>query len=100
MGVLVEELLLLARLDEGRALDREPVDLTRLAADAVADAKIVEPGRDVSLEQTGPVVVPGDESRLRQVATNLVVNALRHAGDAGPRPGAHERRPTAAPCSR
>ena len=81
MGLLVEELLLLARLDEGRALDREPVDLTRLAADAVADAKIVEPGRDVSLEQTGPVVVPGDESRLRQVATNLVVNALRHAGD-------------------
>ncbi len=82
MGVLVEELLLLARLDEDRALDREPVDLTRLAADAVADAKIVAPGRDVALEQTGPVVVSGDESRLRQVATNLVMNALRHAGDA------------------
>jgi two-component system OmpR family sensor kinase len=69
-------------LDEDRALDREPVDLTRLAADAVADAKIVAPGRDVTLEQTGPVVVSGDESRLRQVATNLVMNALRHAGDA------------------
>jgi two-component system OmpR family sensor kinase len=81
MGVLVEELLLLARLDEGRALEREPVDLTRLAADAVTDAKIVAPGREVSLEQTGPVVVSGDESRLRQVVTNLVVNALRHAGD-------------------
>ncbi len=80
MGVLVEELLLLARLDEGRPLERAPVDLTRLAADAVADAKIVAPGRDVSLEQSGPVVVSGDESRLRQVATNLVVNALRHAG--------------------
>jgi two-component system OmpR family sensor kinase len=47
----------------------------------VADARIVAPGRDVSLEQTGPVVVSGDESRLRQVVTNLVVNALRHAGD-------------------
>jgi two-component system OmpR family sensor kinase len=81
MGVLVEELLLLARLDEGRVLDREPVDLTQLAADAVADARIVAPGRDVSLEQSGPVVVSGDESRLRQVVTNLVVNALRHAGD-------------------
>jgi two-component system, OmpR family, sensor kinase len=80
MGVLVEDLLLLARLDEGRALEREPVDLTHLAADAVADARIVAPGRDVSLVQTGPVVVSGDESRLRQVVTNLVVNALRHAG--------------------
>ena len=48
MGVLVEDLLLLARLDEGRALDRAPVDLTQLAADAVADARIVEPDRDVS----------------------------------------------------
>ena len=84
MGVLVEELLLLARLDEGRALDREPVDLTRLAADAVADARIMAPGHDVSLRQEGPVVVAGDESRLRQVVTNLVVNALGHAGD-----GAH-----------
>ena len=81
MGALVEELLLLARLDEGRALDREPVDITRLAADAVADARIMVPGRDVSLKQEGPVVVAGDESRLRQVVTNLVVNALRHGGD-------------------
>ena len=99
MGVLVEELLLLARLDEGRALEREPVDLTGLAADAVADAKIVEPGRDVALEQTGPVVVPGDESRLRQVATNLVVNALRHAGDEA-RVRCAPVSPTAGPCSR
>jgi len=80
MGVLVEDLLLLARLDEGRALDRAPVDLTQLAADAVADARIVEPEREVALEQSGPVVVSGDESRLRQVVANLVVNAQRHAG--------------------
>ena len=80
MGVLVEDLLLLARLDEGRALDRAPVDLTQLAADAVADARIVEPSREVTLEQSGPVVVSGDESRLRQIVANLVVNAQRHAG--------------------
>jgi two-component system OmpR family sensor kinase len=80
MGVLVEDLLLLARLDEGRPLDRAPVDLTQLAADAVADARIVEPERDITLEQSGPVVVSGDESRLRQVVANLVVNALHHAG--------------------
>ncbi len=80
MGVLVEELLLLARLDEGRSLELEPVDLTQVAADAVADARIVLPGRDVELAQTGPVGVRGDDSRLRQVVTNLVMNALQHAG--------------------
>ncbi len=80
MGVLVEDLLLLARLDEGRVLDRRPVDLTQLAADAAADARIVAPGRDLSVEQTGPVTVAGDESRLRQVLGNLVTNALRHGG--------------------
>jgi two-component system OmpR family sensor kinase len=80
MGVLVEELLLLARLDEGRSLEREPVDLTQVAADAVADARILAPDRDVELEQTGPVGVLGDDSRLRQVVTNLVMNALQHAG--------------------
>ncbi len=80
MGILVEDLLLLARLDEGRALDREPVDLTQLAADAVADARILEPGRDITLAQGDSIVVLGDESRLRQVFTNLVVNALRHGG--------------------
>ena len=81
MGILVEDLLLLARLDEGRALDREPVDLTQLAADAVADARILEPGRDIALAQGESIVVLGDESRLRQVFTNLVVNALRHGGE-------------------
>jgi len=80
MGVLVEELLLLARLDEGRSLEREPVDLTQVAADVVADARLLAPDRDVELEQTGSVGVLGDDSRLRQVVTNLVMNALQHAG--------------------
>ena len=80
MGVLVEELLLLARLDEGRPLKREPVDLAQVAADAVADARITDPGRAIDLAATDPVVLQGDEVRLRQVAANLVMNALTHAG--------------------
>jgi two-component system, OmpR family, sensor kinase len=80
MGVLVEELLLLARLDEGRPLERAPVDLARVAADAVADARITDPGRSISCDAPVPVVVIGDDPRLRQVATNLVTNAVRHAG--------------------
>ena len=80
MGVLVEELLLLARLDEGRPLEKAPVDLARVAADAVADARITDSGRAMGCEAPGPVVVIGDDARLRQVATNLVTNAVRHAG--------------------
>lgn len=80
MGVLVEELLLLARLDEGRPLQRVPVDLAQLATDAVADASVTAPERAVEVEAPAPVVVSGDESRLRQVVTNLVTNALQHAG--------------------
>ena len=80
MGVLVEELLLLARLDEGRPLERAPVDLARVAADVVADARITDPGRSITCEASQPVVVTGDDARLRQVTTNLVANAVRHAG--------------------
>jgi two-component system OmpR family sensor kinase len=80
MGALVEELLLLARLDEGRPLEREPVDLKQVAVDAVADAKMVEPERVVRLEPADDVTVVGDEARLRQVVANLVANALQHAG--------------------
>ncbi|HET9256995.1 MAG TPA: HAMP domain-containing sensor histidine kinase [Pseudonocardiaceae bacterium] len=81
MGLLVEDLLLLARLDEQRELARAPVDLIALAADAVHDARALSPGRPVTLELAHddrvPVVI-GDEPRLRQVLGNLVTNALTH----------------------
>lgn len=79
MGVLVEDLLLLARLDQERALDITAVDLLVLAADAVHDAKAREPDRTVTLSQGSDAVhVLGDEHKLRQVVTNLVTNALTH----------------------
>ncbi|HZX07354.1 sensor histidine kinase, partial [Kribbella sp.] len=79
MASLVEDLLLLARLDAGRPLDRRPVDLSRLARDTVADAEIVAPSHHWELAlPDGPIVVTGDEQRLHQVVTNLLTNARRH----------------------
>jgi two-component system OmpR family sensor kinase len=78
MSVLVDELLLLARLDQGRPLERAPVDLTELAFDAAADARAVDPGRAVTVRADGPVVVPGDADRLRQVLANLLANVRQH----------------------
>jgi two-component system OmpR family sensor kinase len=80
MGGLVEDMLILARLDEQRPIERRPVDLLSLAADAVQDARIVAPGRSIDLTVgTGAAfLVLGDEARLRQVISNLMNNALSH----------------------
>jgi two-component system OmpR family sensor kinase len=81
MGLLVEDLLLLARLDAQRPLEQRPVDLLTLATDAVHDAQSVSPGRRITLEildGPGTPEVIGDEPRLRQVLGNLVANALQH----------------------
>jgi two-component system, OmpR family, sensor kinase len=80
MGLLVEDLLVLARLDQQRPLDLEPVDLLEVAGDVVHDARVLAPDRaiDLALHGEGAPVVLGDEGPLRQVVTNLVSNALTH----------------------
>jgi two-component system OmpR family sensor kinase len=84
MGGLVDDLLLLARLDQGRPLDEAPVDLRTLAADALDDAGALAPGRTLELEAPAAVVVTGDADRLGQVAHNLVRNALAHTPEETP----------------
>ena len=78
MGVLVEDLLLLARLDQRRSLERSPVDLVQVASDAVGDFRVVADDHPVDFRGDGPVVVSGDEARLRQVAANLLSNGRVH----------------------
>ena len=79
MGSLVEDLLLLARIDQGRPLEREPVDLVNVTLEAVAAAGAVEPDRPIRVDVgEGPVEVVGDAHRLRQVIDNLLANIREH----------------------
>jgi two-component system, OmpR family, sensor kinase len=81
MGDLVDDLLLLAQLDQARPLAQQPVDLLTLATEAVIDAQALQPQRRITLDAhagPAPPVVIGDESRLRQILANLVTNALVH----------------------
>jgi len=86
MGLLVEDMLLLARLDQQRPLERHTVDMLTLAADAVHDARVVAPDRGINLTvgSGAALLVIGDEARLRQVIGNLMNNALNHTPDGTP----------------
>src|SRR5262249_9552680 len=78
LSLLVDDLLLLARLDQGRPLEQAPVDLVELAHQAVDAAHAVDSARPLTLETNGGVIVTGDELRLRQVIDNLLANVRAH----------------------
>jgi two-component system OmpR family sensor kinase len=89
LGALVEDLLALARLDEQRPLRREPVDLAVLAVDTAASVRALDPERSVRVGDgrggpVRPVVVTGDDDRLRQVLSNLAGNAVAHTAAGTP----------------
>jgi two-component system, OmpR family, sensor kinase len=84
MAALVDDLLLLARLDQDRPIRREPVVLSRIVDDAVRDLRAVEPDRPVVDATDEGVIVTGDDDRLRQVVGNLLANVRVHAGPMTP----------------
>jgi two-component system OmpR family sensor kinase len=78
MGILLDDLLLLARLDQGRPLERKRIDMGRVVRDAVHDFRAAEPDWPVSSDIADGLVVPGDVARLHQVVANLLANARTH----------------------
>jgi two-component system OmpR family sensor kinase len=82
MGALVEDLVLLARLDQGRPLEAHTVDMAAVVEDAVVDARAVEPGRTLDVAGVTRALVTGDRSRLRQVVDNLLANVREHTDPA------------------
>ena len=84
MGRLVDDLLMLARLDTDRPLDRRHVDLASIAAQAVQAARVVNPDRPITLLADDPVIVYADTERLRQVIDNLIANAVQHTPPRSP----------------
>ncbi len=86
MGVLVDDLLLLARLDQQRSLDFRTVDLLAIAIDGLHDARVIAPNRTINLTVASPeaALVLGDEVGLRQVVGNLLNNAIAHTPDGTP----------------
>jgi two-component system OmpR family sensor kinase len=84
MAGLIDDLLLLARLDEERPLTRSSTDLALIGGDAVDDARAREPERPITFDTDGPIIVSGDEPRLRQIVANLLENAQVHTPVASP----------------
>jgi two-component system OmpR family sensor kinase len=84
MGLLVDDLLLLARLDQGRELEMRELSISDLALDAAADTQAIAPDRKITVEVAPDVMVTGDLSRLHQVVLNLLQNALKHTPEMTP----------------
>ena len=79
MGALVEDLLLLARLDQSRELTLDPVDINHLVVEAVASAKAAGPGHEITVSsESDEIFVLGDSMRIHQAITNLLANARTH----------------------
>ena len=81
MGLLVDDLLLLARLDQQRPLERRPVDVVELVDAAAAALRVAAPDREVTVAVPDSLVVVGDAARLRQVVDNLLTNARVHTAE-------------------